>query len=98
MSLRDWSSDVCSSGLGFVDGSGGVAIVEVDSFSTLGRAIAPFTSWMRFTTIPIVPIDRKSTRLNSSHVENSYAVFCLKKKKLRTCQFIGHIFPGLVLQ
>src|SRR6266496_6100092 len=25
-------------------------------------------------------IDRKSTRLNSSHVENSYAVFCLKKK------------------
>src|SRR5690349_23436466 len=26
-------------------------------------------------------IDRKSTRLNSSHVENSYAVFCLKKKK-----------------
>src|SRR6266403_842225 len=25
--------------------------------------------------------DRKSTRLNSSHVESSYAVFCLKKKK-----------------
>src|SRR5690625_5338859 len=28
--------------------------------------------------------DRKSTRLNSSHVATSYAVFCLKKKKLRT--------------
>src|SRR5690349_22758360 len=27
------------------------------------------------------PADRKSTRLNSSHVEISYAVFCLKKKK-----------------
>src|SRR5438874_7074639 len=27
------------------------------------------------------PPDRKSTRLNSSHVEISYAVFCLKKKK-----------------
>src|SRR5690606_40661798 len=27
------------------------------------------------------PRDRKSTRLNSSHVKNSYAVFCLKKKK-----------------
>src|SRR2546427_2021123 len=26
-------------------------------------------------------IDRKSTRLNSSHSQNSYAVFCLKKKK-----------------
>src|SRR5437867_4932735 len=28
-----------------------------------------------------VPIDRKSTRLNSSHRTISYAVFCLKKKK-----------------
>src|SRR5437868_10563220 len=28
-----------------------------------------------------VGIDRKSTRLNSSHVSISYAVFCLKKKK-----------------
>src|SRR2546427_4902000 len=26
-------------------------------------------------------LDRKSTRLNSSHSQNSYAVFCLKKKK-----------------
>src|SRR5690242_21336722 len=26
-------------------------------------------------------LDRKSTRLNSSHMSNSYAVFCLKKKK-----------------
>src|SRR5690349_24227249 len=29
-------------------------------------------------------VDRKSTRLNSSHVEISYAVFCLKKKKKQT--------------
>src|SRR5690349_12032466 len=29
----------------------------------------------------IYMVDRKSTRLNSSHVEISYAVFCLKKKK-----------------
>src|SRR3712207_7729418 len=28
-------------------------------------------------------IDRKSTRLNSSHASISYAVFCLKKKKLK---------------
>src|SRR5438874_9118577 len=27
-------------------------------------------------------LDRKSTRLNSSHVESSYAVFCLKKKRI----------------
>src|SRR5690625_5676159 len=32
--------------------------------------------------------DRKSTRLNSSHVAISYAVFCLKKKKLYHSQFI----------
>src|SRR5207249_11473834 len=31
--------------------------------------------------IALMPEDRKSTRLNSSHVSISYAVFCLKKKK-----------------
>src|SRR5204863_627318 len=31
-----------------------------------------------------LPRDRKSTRLNSSHVEISYAVFCLKKKRIST--------------
>src|SRR5205085_8967150 len=30
------------------------------------------------------PVDRKSTRLNSSHSQISYAVFCLKKKKKST--------------
>src|SRR5256885_12490672 len=34
--------------------------------------------WMNFG------IDRKSTRLNSSHLVISYAVFCLKKKKIET--------------
>src|SRR5690554_7702032 len=29
--------------------------------------------------------DRKSTRLNSSHVRTSYAVFCLKKKQIQDC-------------
>src|SRR5947209_14217548 len=31
-----------------------------------------------------LPEDRKSTRLNSSHANISYAVFCLKKKKKKT--------------
>src|SRR3712207_7511467 len=31
--------------------------------------------------------DRKSTRLNSSHANISYAVFCLKKKKKKTTAF-----------
>src|SRR3712207_7661804 len=30
---------------------------------------------------PLARLDRKSTRLNSSHANISYAVFCLKKKK-----------------
>src|SRR5690349_23974560 len=34
--------------------------------------------------------DRKSTRLNSSHVETSYAVFCLKKKKENTISAQHH--------
>src|SRR5258707_3623129 len=40
-------------------------------FSTMRRARSPFSG------------DRKSTRLNSSHANISYAVFCLKKKKSR---------------
>src|SRR5258707_9749507 len=42
--------------------------------------------WLAFRTTDlgqklVAPIDRKSTRLNSSHANISYAVFCLKKKK-----------------
>src|SRR3712207_7586130 len=36
--------------------------------------------------------DRKSTRLNSSHANISYAVFCLKKKKRSTHTLSRHIF------
>src|SRR5699024_11252155 len=32
------------------------------------------------------PLDRKSTRLNSSHVSISYAVFCLKQKEYEICR------------
>src|SRR2546426_8101282 len=35
--------------------------------------------------LPVLHQDRKSTRLNSSHLVISYAVFCLKKKTPRTC-------------
>src|SRR5436305_11960338 len=33
-------------------------------------------------------LDRKSTRLNSSHVRTSYAVFCLKKKNDKTRKYL----------
>src|SRR5690606_41705191 len=54
-----------------------------------GRAIKVFYLWFFIllavfrSKTPLVllsPLDRKSTRLNSSHVKISYAVFCLKKK------------------
>lgn len=45
---------------GFADGSGGAAIVEVDTATTLARATAPFTPWLRFTTTPILPIEESA--------------------------------------
>src|SRR3989475_2836172 len=36
--------------------------------------------------------DRKSTRLNSSHSQISYAVFCLKKKKIHMKQNARHLY------
>src|SRR3712207_7561995 len=36
-------------------------------------------------TRAVLEVDRKSTRLNSSHANISYAVFCLKKKKKKYC-------------
>src|SRR3712207_8296722 len=47
----------------------------------LARALcAPGEAEMRSLFVE-PPVDRKSTRLNSSHANISYAVFCLKKKK-----------------
>src|SRR5690349_22070105 len=42
------------------------------------------------TSRAIPPEDRKSTRLNSSHVEISYAVFCLKKKRKAVTYLVEH--------
>src|SRR3712207_7159756 len=53
------------------------------------RAIEKVTSAM-FPGVRVIPtIDRKSTRLNSSHANISYAVFCLKKKKSCTTRARG---------
>src|SRR2546422_7213986 len=46
----------------------------------------------------LVPGDRKSTRLNSSHGYISYAVFCLKKKKKKTHEQHTHYNHRLVRQ
>src|SRR2546421_769667 len=44
-------------------------------------AAASSTAWRPATASWSTGLDRKSTRLNSSHDQISYAVFCLKKKK-----------------
>src|SRR3712207_6996446 len=50
-----------------------------------GRVYVPLHgaagSWAGARLVGIATEDRKSTRLNSSHANISYAVFCLKKKK-----------------
>ena len=45
---------------GYADGSGGCAIVEVDSHATLARSVAPFTPWLEFTATALVPIAEAS--------------------------------------
>src|SRR6266480_5859620 len=62
----DWSSDVCSSDLCFP------TFVAVPTHA-ITLTISAITSGAHL-------LDRKSTRLNSSHMSISYAVFCLKKK------------------
>src|SRR5258705_8480431 len=52
----------------------------------------PFCSDLYLTLVKRTVEDRKSTRLNSSHLGISYAVFCLKKKKIHQnlVYIVGH--------
>src|SRR5256885_12338004 len=51
------------------------------SGNELGNIVARRDATGKLTLYSIFQTDRKSTRLNSSHLVISYAVFCLKKKK-----------------
>src|SRR5438477_7723365 len=55
--------------------------VAVDTLSRRQRLRRRQPPRRRSTHSPLKMLDRKSTRLNSSHMSISYAVFCLKKKK-----------------
>src|SRR2546430_11807944 len=54
---------------------------SIQIFDQEGRFIGEWKQFGRPSGIYIDKKDRKSTRLNSSHSQISYAVFCLKKKK-----------------
>src|SRR5256885_10341867 len=70
----DWSSDVCSSDLW-------PWLRRPCAAARLPRFQRPWP-WLRLPwRLHPFQGDRKSTRLNSSHLVISYAVFCLKKKK-----------------
>src|SRR5690242_21227755 len=78
----DWSSDVCSSDLGVVLGHQVIFERDVlcrkrDHEQDDERQHVLFENSLDRDSQQ----DRKSTRLNSSHMSISYAVFCLKKKK-----------------
>src|SRR5690606_38929608 len=68
---------------------GGAAVVSLDLGLGIGGMIAaPHFALTLLLLLPLAEralpaLDRKSTRLNSSHVKISYAVFCLKKKKTK---------------
>src|SRR3989454_11015669 len=55
----------------------------VVSITSVRLVVFPLFTWTKIVTrsFPTFVRDRKSTRLNSSHLVISYAVFCLKKKK-----------------
>src|SRR3989442_10852182 len=66
--------------------SGEAARQGVPSLLALMAVLSVNLALLNLLPIPILDggqltLDRKSTRLNSSHVRISYAVFCLKKKK-----------------
>src|SRR2546430_5471216 len=64
-----------------------------------GQSYADFMRHEVFQPLGMTHTDRKSTRLNSSHSQISYAVFCLKKKKtsVESAQLQRNVSnPGLI--
>src|SRR2546427_4910606 len=68
------------------------AVVELDALAQLERV----GQAVRRHRVALRQPDRKSTRLNSSHSQISYAVFCLKKKKSRPARSTQSPHPHLV--
>src|SRR3989442_11435273 len=61
------------------------ALKRAEAFRT--ARIPKFLGYFERVLAESLRADRKSTRLNSSHVRISYAVFCLKKKKRKNARY-----------
>src|SRR5690606_42151726 len=77
-----WLELVETRGHGVADGEVLTRSVEADEFLLMGLRLVEGIDLSRYEQY--AGRDRKSTRLNSSHVKISYAVFCLKKKNLNS--------------
>src|SRR3712207_8663909 len=72
-------------GLGVVVlGLGVLGLVLGLGVVVLGLGVLGLVLGLGVVVLGLGVLDRKSTRLNSSHANISYAVFCLKKKKIKT--------------
>src|SRR2546426_2808324 len=61
--------------------AGPLRVLRADLHGPLGPDLRDLDRTLTLRVVAREPVDRKSTRLNSSHLVISYAVFCLKKKK-----------------
>src|SRR5690625_6731030 len=74
------SGDTTEITYGYIPDFNGASLLAIAEDQGLWEENGLTANLQTFTNGPL-QIDRKSTRLNSSHVAISYAVFCLKKKK-----------------
>src|SRR3712207_9012138 len=83
LSLHD-ALPICASGCPYItDPVGDLSPVTLVFASPAVDIVAAGVQVDATTLTTVIEVDRKSTRLNSSHANISYAVFCLKKNNIR---------------
>src|SRR3712207_7300467 len=78
--FRSSRSDV-EAAIDLIAGAPRVLVVGTDQMAFFASYLRHLLSLLDLRAEIVASPDRKSTRLNSSHANISYAVFCLKKKK-----------------
>src|SRR3712207_8338221 len=89
---RGWKQTEIADALGVTEGAGCQPVDEACQRGGGGKLVrhkTPLGATPRLSGEERAGLDRKSTRLNSSHANTSYAVFCLTKKEQG--RFMRHI-------